>query len=150
MDRKYRNNVVFLENYDIEIASYLIPGVDVWLNNPRRPMEASGTSGMKAAMNGVLNLSVLDGWVAEGPTHNVSGWILDMVFASLEEKLNEDEKDLQALYKILREEVIPIYYDDRDRWIRMMKASIKMAQEQFSAGRMLRDYYEKCIISCQK
>lgn len=143
MDRKYRNNVVFLENYDIEIASYLIPGVDVWLNNPRRPMEASGTSGMKAAMNGVLNLSVLDGWVAEGPTHNVSGWILDMVFASLEEKLNEDEKDLQALYKILREEVIPIYYDDRDRWIRMMKASIKMAQEQFSAGRMLRDYYEK-------
>ena len=70
---------------------------------------------MKAAMNGVLNLSVLDGWVAEGPTHNVSGWILDMVFADLDEKLDEDEKDLQALYKILREEVIPIYYNDRER-----------------------------------
>ncbi|NLJ83708.1 MAG: alpha-glucan family phosphorylase [Halanaerobiaceae bacterium] len=143
MDRKYRDNVVFLENYDMEIASYLIPGVDVWLNNPKRPMEASGTSGMKAAMNGVLNLSVLDGWVAEGPTHNVSGWILDMVFADLDEKLDEDEKDLRALYKILREEVIPIYYDDRGRWTRMMKASIKMAQYQFSARRMLIDYYEK-------
>lgn len=143
MDRKYKDSVVFLENYDIEICQHLIQGVDIWLNNPRRPMEASGTSGMKAAMNGVLNLSVLDGWVAEGPEHGVNGWILDDVFSTLEEKLSEDEKDLRALYKILREEVIPIYYNDRTRWIDMMKASIDMSHHKFSAIRMLDDYYHK-------
>ncbi|NLM98276.1 MAG: alpha-glucan family phosphorylase [Halanaerobiaceae bacterium] len=142
MDKKYEDNVVFLENYDMEIARYLVQGADVWLNNPKRPMEASGTSGMKAAMNGVLNLSVLDGWVAEGPDHEVNGWILDIVFSSLEEKLDEDEKDLQALYKILYDEVIPIYYGDRERWKRMMRASIEMAQKQFTAERMLYDYYQ--------
>ena len=142
MDKKYKDNVVFLENYDMEIARHLIQGVDVWLNNPKRPMEASGTSGMKAAMNGILNLSVLDGWVAEGPEHTVNGWILDMVFSSLEEKLTEDEKDLQALYKILYEEVIPIYYEDRERWKNMMRASIAMAEKQFTAERMLNEYYQ--------
>lgn len=143
MDRKYKDSVVFLENYDIEICKHLISGVDVWLNNPRRPMEASGTSGMKAAMNGVLNLSVLDGWVAEGPEHGVNGWILDQVFSSLQDKLDEDEKDLRALYKVLRDEVIPIYYNDKTRWINMMKASIEMSQYKFSAVRMLEDYYQR-------
>lgn len=142
MDRKYNDSVVFLENYDMEISRHLIQGCDIWLNNPKRPMEASGTSGMKAAMNGVLNLSVLDGWVAEGPEHGVSGWILDGVFSSLEKSLTEDEKDLQALYKILREEVIPIYYNDHDRWVEMMKASIAMSRQKFSAQRMLTDYYQ--------
>jgi len=143
MDRKYKDSVVFLENYDIEICQHLIQGVDIWLNNPRRPMEASGTSGMKAAMNGVLNLSVLDGWVAEGPEHGVNGWIIDNVLDQLDNHLSEDEKDLRALYKILREEVIPIYYDDRDRWIKMMRASIAMSHHKFSAIRMLDDYYQK-------
>lgn len=141
MDKKYKDNVVFLENYDMEICKYLIQGSDVWLNNPKRPMEASGTSGMKAAMNGVLNLSVLDGWVAEGPEHGVDGWILDEVFSDFEDKLSEDEKDLRALYKILREEVIPIYYEDRNRWVKMMRASIAMSHRKFSAIRMLEDYY---------
>lgn len=143
MDREYKDSVVFLENYDIEICKHLIQGCDVWLNNPKRPMEASGTSGMKAAMNGVLNLSVLDGWVAEGPEHGINGWILDEVFSSLEENLNEDEKDLKALYKILREEVIPIYYQKRERWVEMMRNSIEMSQRQFSATRMLKEYYAK-------
>ncbi|ACL69619.1 alpha-glucan family phosphorylase [Halothermothrix orenii] len=141
MDQKYKDNVVFLENYGMKITKYLVQGCDVWLNNPRRPLEASGTSGMKAAINGVLNLSVLDGWVAEGPEHGISGWIIDEVFESLDEKLEEDEKDLKALYKILREEVIPIYYNDRDRWEEMMKASIAMSHRKFSAARMLEDYY---------
>ncbi|QTL98371.1 alpha-glucan family phosphorylase [Iocasia frigidifontis] len=143
MDKKYRDNVAFLENYNMEICRYLIQGSDVWLNNPKRPMEASGTSGMKAAMNGVLNLSVLDGWVAEGPEHGINGWILDEEFPNLDEKLSEDEKDLLALYNILRNDIIPIYYDDRDRWVRMMKESIAMSQDRFSAQRMLKDYSQK-------
>ncbi|MFW6306483.1 MAG: alpha-glucan family phosphorylase, partial [Bacillota bacterium] len=143
MDRKYKDSVAFLENYDMEIARYLVQGVDIWLNNPKRPLEASGTSGMKASMNGVLNLSVLDGWVAEAPIHGESGWILDNVFPSLDERLSEDEKDLQALYKILREEVIPIYYDDKSRWIKMMEKSIEMSQNKFSSVRMLVDYYKR-------
>ena len=140
MDRMYKNSIVFLENYDMKIARYMVRGCDVWLNNPRRPMEASGTSGMKAALNGVLNLSVVDGWVAEGPEHGVSGWLLE--HQEENEHLNEDEKDLQALYRILLNEVIPIYYEDPSRWRRMMRASIEMSQWQFSSERMIREYYE--------
>ncbi len=142
MDRRYKDSVVFLENYDMEICRYLVQGCDVWLNNPKRPMEASGTSGMKAAMNGVLNLSVLDGWVAEGPEHGINGWVIDQLFEQLAGELNEDEKDLQALYLILRNEVIPLYYEQRERWVEMMRASIAMSHRKFSAVRMLKDYYQ--------
>lgn len=143
MDRKYRDSVVFLENYDMKIASFLTSGCDLWLNNPKRPLEASGTSGMKAALNGVLNLSVLDGWVDEGLEHNKSGWILDSVFPELNDSLGEDKKDLLALYRIIEKEVIPIYYEEKDRWEEMMYASIKMAKDKFTAARMLDDYYQK-------
>ncbi len=143
MDRKYKNSVVFLENYNMEIARFLAQGCDVWLNNPRRPLEASGTSGMKAAINGVLNLSVLDGWIAEGIEHGKTGWILDNLFPDLEDSLGEDEKDLQALYQIIREDVIPIYYHDHKKWVQMMYDSINMASKQFTASRMLDDYYHK-------
>ncbi len=143
MSVKYPNNVVFLENYDMIIGKLLVSGCDIWLNNPKRPLEASGTSGMKAAMNGVLNLSVVDGWVAEGPTHEVSGWLLDEVSKSLPEKETEDERDLQALYHLLYHSIIPTYYDDRKRWIEMMRASIEMAEHQFSGKRMIEDYYQK-------
>ncbi len=145
MDKKYRESIVFIENYDLEIARFLAQGCDVWLNNPRRPMEASGTSGMKAAANGVLNLSVLDGWVAEGINHGETGWILDELFSDFEnvENLNEDEKDLRALYRILREEVIPLYYNNRERWVDMMYGSIVMAEKDFSATRMFNEYLEK-------
>lgn len=143
MSEKYPQNVVFLENYNMKIGQLMVSGCDVWLNNPKRPLEASGTSGMKAAMNGVLNLSVVDGWVAEGLKHEISGWLIDQVFASLPEKASEDERDLQALYHILFNSVLPIYYDDRHRWVDMMRASIEMASEKFSAQRMIKDYYDK-------
>lgn len=141
MDREYKDRVIFLENYDMKIARYMVRGCDVWLNNPKRPLEASGTSGMKAALNGVLNLSVVDGWVAEGPQHGISGWLLeheDEDFCP-----DEDERDLLALYRILLMEVIPTYYENPRRWQEMMRASIEMSQWQFSSERMIRDYYQK-------
>ncbi|HZK25091.1 MAG TPA: alpha-glucan family phosphorylase [Oscillospiraceae bacterium] len=141
MDRKYKDSVVFLENYNMEIARLLIRGCDVWLNNPVRPLEASGTSGMKAAMNGVLNLSVVDGWVGEGPQHGISGWLLDAHHSHIDPQ-QQNMDDLHALYKVLFDEVIPTYYNDRSRWIDMMRASIDMSHFKFSATRMVREYYE--------
>lgn len=141
MHRKYGDSVVFLENYNMSIARMITRGCDVWLNNPRRPLEASGTSGMKAALNGVLNLSVVDGWVAEGPMHGVSGWLLDTVEAEADE-WNQDKHDLRALYRVLMEEVIPTFYNDKDRWHEMMRASIDMANYQFSSQRMIQEYYD--------
>jgi starch phosphorylase len=143
MDQKYKDSVVFLENYDMEIARKLVKGSDVWLNNPRRPLEASGTSGMKAAMNGVLNLSVVDGWFAEGPEHGVSGWLIDEVLKEEYNHLSEDKRDLKALYKVIYDEIIPTYYDDHNNWKKMMKASIDMSHWQFSAQRMVQEYYER-------
>ncbi len=141
MDRRYENSIIFLENYDMKIARYMVRGCDVWLNNPRRPLEASGTSGMKAAINGVLNLSIVDGWVCEGPQHGISGWLLECL-ADEEHLHDEDERDLQALYRILLTEVIPIYYEDPSRWQKMMRASIEMSQWKFSSERMIQEYYE--------
>ena len=143
MSQKYPESVVFLENYDMRIADHLVSGSDIWLNNPKRPLEASGTSGMKAALNGVLNLSVLDGWVGEGVEHGVSGWLIDEVFKSLPEKESEDERDLQALYHLLYEKIIPMYYDDKDAWVEMMQASMEMADWDFTAQRMVDDYYTR-------
>jgi starch phosphorylase len=141
MDRKFKNSVVFLENYSMEIALLMIQGCDVWLNNPLRPFEASGTSGMKAAMNGVLNLSVVDGWVGEGPQHGISGWLLDHPInpGSTEE---QNSHDLQQLYKVLLHEVLPTYYHDREKWTDMMRASIDMSHYKFSASRMIREYFD--------
>jgi len=143
MDQKYKNSVVFLENYDMEIARKMIKGSDVWLNNPRRPLEASGTSGMKAAMNGVLNLSVVDGWLAEGPEHGVNGWLIDEVLGEEYNHLSEDKYDLKALYTVIYDEVIPTFYENRPKWKEMMKASIDMSHWEFSAQRMVKEYYER-------
>ncbi len=142
MDQKYRGRVVFLENYNMEVALMMVRGCDVWLNNPRRPLEASGTSGMKAAMNGVLNLSVVDGWVGEGVQHGISGWLIN---TGLEESLSadeQDEKDLRELYRVLLNEVVPTYYHQRERWSEMMRGSIDMSHWQFSTSRMIREYYD--------
>jgi glycogen phosphorylase len=135
-ERRHPGQVVYLENYDMALGRLLTRGCDVWLNNPIRPLEASGTSGMKAAMNGVLNLSILDGWWPEGCEHGVNGWAIG------DETSGEDEKDLAALYLVLEGEVLPAWAD-RARWIGMMRASIAMGTTKFSAERMVRDYFAK-------
>ena len=142
MDRKYKDSIVFLENYNMDIAKLMVQGSDAWLNNPIRPLEASGTSGMKAAMNGVLNISVIDGWVAEGPHHKVDSWLLDEAFHYDVDYNAQDEHDLRALYKVIHEEAVPVYYNNRNRWIKMMKASISMSHHNFSSDRMVKQYYD--------
>ena len=142
MSRKYPESVVFLENYDMTIGSMLTRGSDVWLNNPRRPKEASGTSGMKAAMNGVLNFSILDGWWPEACDHGVNGWQFGDGFQTEDEEVL-DKHDIKALYKVLQQEVLPTYYQDREKWVTMMKASILSTKEQFAVKRMLEEYYER-------
>ncbi len=141
MSRKYPKAVVFLENYDISIGRMLTRGSDIWLNNPRRPLEASGTSGMKAAMNGVLNLSILDGWWPEACVHGVTGWQFGDGFEHEEEEI-QDAQDLKALYKVLLEEVIPTYYENKSAWMDMMRESILQTKEPFAVKRMLEEYYE--------
>lgn len=138
MAKQYPNSVVFLENYDMYLGRLLTQGCDVWLNNPQRPMEACGTSGMKAAMNGVLNLSILDGWWPEGCKHGVNGW----QFGEAYEGPNQDENDLKSLYKTLLYEVLPCYYENKERWEKMMRFSIDMA-EHFSSHRMVQEYFQR-------
>ena len=145
MAKKYPNAVVFLENYDMTIGRMLTRGADVWLNNPRRPKEASGTSGMKAAMNGVLNMSILDGWWPEACQHGENGWQFGDGFESEDEQVL-DAHDAKALYNCLLNEVIPTYYNDRDKWVKMMKTSINSTKEYFGVKRMLDEYYERMYI----
>jgi starch phosphorylase len=132
-DRRAQGRIVFLENYDMGVARALVRGCDVWLNTPRRPLEASGTSGMKAAVNGVLNLSVLDGWWAEGYSPAV-GWAIEG---------SSDEADLEQLYRLLEEQVVPTYTHDRERWIEMMKESIAQLAPRFSMHRAVIEYVER-------
>ena len=139
MAKLYPDNVVFLQNYDMRIGALMTRGCDVWLNNPLRPQEASGTSGMKAAMNGVLNFSVLDGWWPEGCVHGENGWQIGECY----EGEGADKADAESLYKVLEEEIIPTYYNNREKWIDMMANSVGMSQERFSAARMFDDYITK-------
>lgn len=142
--------LVFLEDYDMNLARYLIQGVDVWLNTPRRPNEASGTSGMKAAMNGVLNCSVLDGWWREG-YNGKNGWAIG-ADRDYEDPNLQDEEDAASLYRILENEIIPLYYTERSSdglpadWIGMMKESIRTLTPQFSVQRMVKEYVERLYV----
>ena len=136
--------VVFLKDYDIELASYLVRGSDVWLNNPRRFLEASGTSGMKAAANGVLNVSVLDGWWDEGYRPEL-GWAVPSG-ATIDRPATDDRAEAEGLYRLLEREVVPAYFE-RDaagipqRWVKMMRASIRHVVTDYSARRMVLDYF---------
>jgi starch phosphorylase len=135
--------IAFVEDYSEQTAQYLVHGVDVWLNNPVPPLEASGTSGMKAAMNGVINLSIPDGWWLEG-YNGKNGW----VFGSTATEENRDAADANALYDILEREVVPLYYSASldgipHGWVKMMKESIKSNAPRFSARRMVKEYVSK-------
>jgi starch phosphorylase len=132
--REHPGQVLFLENYDMGVARLLTRGCDVWLNNPVRPLEASGTSGMKAALNGVLNLSILDGWWPEGCEDGVNG------FAVGRGEPGDDARDMEALYDTLEQRVLPAWAD-RNRWSRMMLASIRTTESGFSSERMIREYF---------
>jgi starch phosphorylase len=138
--------VAFLEDYDIDVARHLVQGADVWLNNPRRFLEASGTSGMKAAANGVLNLSVLDGWWDEGYAPGL-GWAIPSG-ATLDRQAPDDIAEAEALYRLLEREVAPLFYQRGDDaiphgWVAMMKASIRRLAPMYSARRMMLDYFEE-------
>ncbi|HHY75051.1 MAG TPA: alpha-glucan family phosphorylase [Bacillus bacterium] len=141
MTKKYPNSVVFLENYDMEIGKMLTRGADVWLNNPRRPKEASGTSGMKAALNGVLNVSTLDGWWPEACEHGINGWQFGDGFEN-DDEVKLDAHDIKALYDVLLNEVLPTYYENQEKWVEMMKNSIFSTKDKFDMKRMLEEYYQ--------
>ena len=142
ISREYPEAVVFLENYDMTIGAALTRGCDVWLNNPRRPMEASGTSGMKASMNGVLNFSILDGWWPEACQHGFNGWQFGNATEGDKDLVALDENDRNALYNVLLLEIIPTYYDNHDKWVDMMRNSIQSTRDAFSVKRMLEEYYQ--------
>jgi len=136
-------HVHFLESYDMRMASFLVQGVDVWLNNPRPPLEASGTSGMKAAMNGVLNLSILDGWWLEGHNGN-NGWSFGLEWGNGDHAA-QDNEDAIALYRTLQDEVVPKYYDRGEdgiphAWVGMMREAMRSTMVEFSTDRMVKEY----------
>jgi starch phosphorylase len=134
-----RGRVAFVEDYDLSRARRLVAGVDVWMNTPLRPLEASGTSGMKAGLNGVLNLSVLDGWWAEGWDPSL-GWAID----------GDDEAeagaDAEALYRLLEDEVVPLWRDGQDDWLAMVRASIAGVGARFTTARMVDEYLERFYV----
>src|SRR5947207_1688919 len=136
MARRYPRAVVFVPDYDMALGRRLTRGVDVWLNNPRRPLEACGTSGMKAALNGVLNFSVLDGWWPEACRHGENGWAVG------DGGDTDHGRELDALYGTLEREILPAWAD-RARWLAMMEASIATVEERFSAQRMVREYFAR-------
>lgn len=146
---KLQRRIVFIEDYDIDIARSLVQGVDVWLNTPRRPMEASGTSGMKAAVNGAVNVSILDGWWCEGYEPGC-GWTIGKG-EEYQDAAYQDYIESHALYNLLENEVVPLFYDRPNdnipsEWVRMMKQSMKMAFTRFSSHRMVREYEERFYI----
>jgi starch phosphorylase len=138
--------IVFLEDYGMDLGALLVQGVDLWLNNPVRPMEASGTSGMKCAVNGIPNFSVLDGWWIEGWVEGVTGWAIGP--APGEQNHNDSEGDAQALYEKLENTVIPTYYDNRELWKNMMRYSIALNGSYFNTHRVVREYCERAWGIC--
>lgn len=138
--------IVFLENYDMDLASKMVSGVDVWLNTPMRPLEASGTSGMKAAHNGVINFSVLDGWWIEGHIEGFTGWSIGPDPTELTNAQSTDKDDAEDLYHKLETLVIPAYYENRKVWIKMMQNAIGKNAYYFNTHRMMRRYVTEAYI----
>jgi starch phosphorylase len=155
---EFGGRIAFLEDYGLHMARFLVQGVDVWLNNPRRPNEASGTSGMKAAMNGVPNLSILDGWWPEAYHPADEGWAANgWAFGEVQydDWETQDEVDSQTLYRLLEEQVVPLYYD-RDPggvprgWVQMMKEAMRTSIAAFSMRRMVKEYAEQMYVPAMR
>ena len=147
--QNFGGQIAFIEDYDMHVAKFLVQGVDVWLNNPRPPLEASGTSGQKAALNGVPNLSVLDGWWKEG-YDGKNGWALPLSSDPIGEE-EHDDRDADHLYRLLEHEVVPLYYDRGvdgipHGWIKLMKHSIATIAPHFNTKRMLKDYTKEAYV----
>lgn len=135
--------VVFLENYDMDKGALITQGVDLWLNTPLRPREASGTSGMKCCLNGVMNFSVLDGWWIEGWEEGVTGWSIGPLPSESELVRYDETQDAADLYNKLEKTIIPLYYENRDGWIRMMQRTIAQDASYFNTHRVVKEYCEK-------
>jgi len=143
---RFEGKVIFLENYDIELAKYLVQGVDIWLNTPTRPLEASGTSGEKAVMNGTLHFSVLDGWWVEG-YHAFAGWALPKKRSFANQDL-QDDVDAETIYNMLQYEIVPAYYSFDEQgvpgeWISHIKNTMVRIAPEFTMKRQIDDYFEK-------
>jgi starch phosphorylase len=149
IDPIYGGRIAFVDDYDLHVAHFLTQGCDVWLNTPRKPLEASGTSGMKAGINGVPHLSIGDGWWAEG-YNGSNGWVIDGQ-RGMEDPEAQDAADADALYRLLEEEVVPLYYQ-RDHhgvphaWLRVVRECIRTVTPQFCAGRMLKQYVAEMYV----
>jgi starch phosphorylase len=148
-DPRFAGKILFIEDYDINVGRHLVQGVDVWLNTPRRPLEASGTSGQKVVLNGGLNCSVLDGWWAEA-FDGLNGFAIGRGETHSSVDVH-DERDAEALRRVLCDEIIPLYYDRDDdglpkRWIGRMKRAIRTLGWRFSADRMVTDYVLKAYV----
>lgn len=145
----FTGKVILVENYNMTLARYMIQGADVWMNNPRRPLEASGTSGQKVAINGVINMSVLDGWWCEG-YNGENGWVIGND-AFYTDEYQQDNTDSESIYELLENQVIPLYYerDERGvpvRWVKLMKESIKSLAYRYNTHRMLQEYMSNMYI----
>jgi starch phosphorylase len=143
---KGKIKIVFMQNYNMELALKLVSGVDIWLNTPLRPLEASGTSGMKATHNGVMNFSVLDGWWIEGHIEGFTGWSIGPAPMKIEPDNNMNKIDADDLYIKLEKTIIPLYYNDRKTWIRMMQNAIGKNAYYFNTHRMMRRYVTEAYI----
>lgn len=147
----FRGRIFLVENYNMGMARYLVQGVDVWLNNPRRPLEASGTSGMKASINGIINFSIMDGWWCEG-YNGRNGWVIgdDTQYRN---EHHQDDADSKSLYDTLEREIIPLFYSCDERgipsgWVRMMKEAIKSVAPVYSTHRMVKEYTREMYVPC--
>lgn len=148
---RFRKRIVFLEDYNIEVARYMVQGVDVWLNNPRRPLEASGTSGMKVPVNGGINFSVLDGWWCEGYDKD-NGWTIGQG-EDYDDPEYQDQVETTALYEMLENEIAPIYYERSSdsvprEWVRVMKNSMRTVNAEFNTNRMVEEYTQRFYVPC--
>jgi starch phosphorylase len=147
LDPAFAGRIAFLDDYDLHVAHFLVQGCDVWLNTPRPPLEASGTSGMKASVNGVPNLSISDGWWAEA-YNGLNGWVIDGGTPPAATPDEVDAADAEALYRLLETEIVPTFYE-RDsgdiphRWLAVVKQAIRSVAPQFSSRRMVKEYAEQ-------